>query len=225
MLSHTNLLATLKGGIERRERFHIAAKTTDRHCSFLPMAHLYERTVLMASFLQGTQVAYCPIPEKLFEYYPLVKPTTACMVPRVLNKVYDTIMAEVGKSKIKRFLVSQALHNEQPTLFSRFIFRKVKNLFGGELDCMVIGSAPTTPEVLHFFRIALDIPILDGYGQTESTISGTSTHMIDTSCGTVGSPLPTVEIKLIDVPGTNYRSNNNQGEICIRGPIVFKGKF
>ena len=55
------------------------------------------------------------------------------MVPRILNKVYDTIMAEVGKSKIKRFLISQALHIEKPSLFSRFVFRKVKNLFGGEV--------------------------------------------------------------------------------------------
>ncbi len=225
MLSHTNILAVVKGNIDRRERANIAAKTTNRHCSFLPMAHLYERLVLLSNFLHGTQVAFCPIPEKIFEYYPLVKPTNICMVPRVLNKIYDTIMAEVGKSKIKRFLISQALHNEQPTLFTRLIFRKIRKLFGGEVFVMVTGSAPITPEVLHFFRIALDIPVIEGYGQTESTVAGTSTHLIDTSCGTVGSPVPSVEIKLIDVPGTNYRSNNNQGEICMRGPSIFKGTF
>jgi long-chain acyl-CoA synthetase len=225
ILSHTNILSTIKGNINRRERANVAAEPTNRHCSFLPLAHLFERLILMNNFLHGTQVAYCPIPEKLFEYYPLIKPTNVCMVPRVLNKVYDTIMAEVSKSKIKRFLISQALHNEQPTLFSRFIFRKIRKLFGGEVFVMVTGSAPITPEVLHFFRIALDIPIIEGYGQTESTAAGTSTHMIDTSCGTVGSPVPSVEIKLIDVPGTNYRSNNNQGEICIRGPTIFKGKY
>jgi long-chain acyl-CoA synthetase len=218
-------LAVVKGNIDRRERANIAAKTTNRHCSFLPMAHLYERLVLLSNFLHGTQVAFCPIPEKIFEYYPLVKPTNICMVPRVLNKIYDTIMAEVGKSKIKRFLISQALHNEQPTLFTRLIFRKIRKLFGGEVFVMVTGSAPITPEVLHFFRIALDIPVIEGYGQTESTVAGTSTHLIDTSCGTVGSPVPSVEIKLIDVPGTNYRSNNNQGEICMRGPSIFKGTF
>jgi long-chain acyl-CoA synthetase len=225
MLSHTNILSTLKGNINRRERAHITADTNNRYCSFLPLAHLYERFVLLNNFFHGTQVAYCPIPEKIFEYYPLVKPTNICMVPRVLNKVYDTVMAEVSKSKIKRFLISQALHNEQPTLFSRLIFRKIKKLFGGEVIVMATGSAPITPEVLHFFRIALDIPIIEGYGQTESSIAGTGTHMIDTSCGTVGTPVPSVEIKLIDVPGTNYRSNNNQGEICIRGPTIFKGKY
>ncbi|CAF3426018.1 unnamed protein product [Rotaria sp. Silwood1] len=225
MLSHTNLLATLKGNNDRRQRAKIDAQPSNRHCSFLPMAHLYERLVLLHYFLHGSQIVFCPIPEKLFEYYPIVKPTNISMVPRILNKVYDTIMTEVGKSKIKRFLISQALHNEQPTLFSRFIFRKVKNLFGGEVFAMGTGSAPIPPEVLHFFRIALDIPIVEGYGQTESTAAGTITHVTDTSCGTVGSPVPSVEIKLIDVPNTNYQANNNQGEICIRGPTIFKGYY
>jgi long-chain acyl-CoA synthetase len=225
MLSHNNFLATIKGNIDRRERAHIAADCKNRHCSFLPMAHIYERLVLISNFLHGTQVVFCPVPEKVFEYYPIVKPTNICMVPRVLNKVYDTIMGEIGKSRLKRFLVTQALHNDQPSLFSRFIFRRVKKLFGGEAFAMLTGSAPITPEVLHFFRIALDIPIVEGYGQTESTAAGTSTHLTDVSSGTVGSPVLSVEIKLVDVPDTNYRSDNNQGEICIRGPTIFKGKI
>ncbi|CAF3411761.1 unnamed protein product [Rotaria sp. Silwood1] len=225
ILSHTNFLATVKGGIERRQRANIEIPSTSRHCSFLPMVHIYERLNLLGSFLRGTQVVFCPIPEKLFEYYSIVRPTGIAMVPRVLNKIYDTIMTEVGKSKIKCFLISCALYHDQPTLFSRFIFRKVKNLFGGQAISMGTGSAPITPEVLHFFRIALDIPIIEGYGQTESTAAGTSTHIGDMSCGTVGSPGAAVEIKLIDVPGTNYRSNNNQGEICMRGPTIFKGYY
>jgi long-chain acyl-CoA synthetase len=225
MLSHTNILATVKGGMDRRDRAGRSTAITSRHCSFLPMAHVMERFILIGNFFNGIQVIFCPKPEKLFEYYPIVKPTTISMVPRVLNKVYDKVMAEAGKSKIKRFLITQALHNERPTLYSRFIFRKVKDLFGGEATSMSVGSAPITPEVLHFFRIALDIPILQGYGQTESTAAGASTHITDMSGDTVGTPSPSVEIKLIDVPGTNYRSNNNQGEICIRGATVFKGGY
>ena len=136
MLSHTNFMSSIKGSTDRRERANVAAETSNRHCSFLPMAHLYERMVLIGTFLHGAQVVYCPIPEKLFEYYPFVKPTNVSMVPRILNKVYDTVMTEVGKSKIKRFLITQALHNEHPTLFSRFIFRKVRNLFGGEVGLL-----------------------------------------------------------------------------------------
>jgi long-chain acyl-CoA synthetase len=223
MLSHENILATIKGIVDRRQRTNMKGTTSHRHCSFLPMAHLYERLNLIYNFLCGSQIACCPIPERIFEYYPIVKPTFAPMVPRILNKVYDTIMAEVNKSKIKRFLISQALYFEKPSLFSRLVFRKVKNLFGGEVLMMLTGSAPITPEVLHFFRIALGVPVVEAYGQTESTASGSTTHIMDLSCGAVGAPGPIAEIKLIDVPGTNYRSSNNQGEICIRGPAVFKG--
>ncbi|CAF0918624.1 unnamed protein product [Adineta ricciae] len=225
MLTHTNILATVKGVLDRRQRGNLNPTSNHRHCSFLPLAHLYERIVLIINFIQGSQVAYCPIPERLFEYYAIIKPTGSSTVPRILNKVYDTIMTEVNKSKVKRFLINQALHNDKPSLFSRLIFRKVRNLFGGELTVMVTGSAPITHDVLHFFRIALDIPIIEAYGQTESTASATTTHAIDRSCGMVGSPVAVVDIKLIDVPGTNYRSENNQGEVCIRGPCVFKGYY
>jgi len=217
------MLAAVKALLERRLRSNIVVTHMDRHVAFLPLAHLYERLSLALAFLLGVQVVYCPIPEKLFEYFAIVKPTTVGMVPRILNKVYDTIMAEVNKSKIKRFLISQALHNDKPSLFSRFIFRKVKNLFGGEVKVMLTGSAPITPEVLHFFRIALGATVSEGYAQTESSGTGTITHASDLSCGIVGTPVCNTEIKLIDVPGTNYRSNNNQGEVCIRGPGVFKG--
>jgi len=223
MLSHTNILATIKGIIDRRDRSGTVATSNHRHCSFLPMAHLYERITLIYNFLNGSQIACCPIPERIFEYYPIIKPTTISMVPRILNKVYDTIMTEVNKSKIKRFLISQALYFDKPSFFSRLVFRKVKNVFGGEATAMITGSAPITSEVLHFFRIALDAPIVEAYGQTESTAAGTTTHVADLSCGKVGAPGPIVEIKLIDVPDTNYRSNNNQGEICLRGPAIFKG--
>lgn len=223
MLSHNNFLSTIKGLYDRRVRTNMEVETSHRHASFLPMAHLYERINLMFNFLNGSQIACCPVPERIFEYYPIVKPTVISMVPRILNKVYDTIMSEVKKSKIKRFLITQALYFEKPSAFSRVIFRKVKNLFGGEAIIMVTGSAPITRDVLHFFRIALDIPIVEAYGQTESSAVGTTTHVNDLTCGKVGAPGAIAEIKLIDVPNTNYRSNNNQGEICVRGPCVFKG--
>src|SRR5690349_1633135 len=142
MLSHANILATIKGLIDRRQRTDASATPLHRHCSFLPMAHLYERINLIYYFLHGSQIACCPVPERLFEYYQIIKPTVVAMVPRILNKVYDTIMTEVNKSKIKRFLITQALYFEKPSIFSRLIFRKVKNLFGGEALFLVTGSAP-----------------------------------------------------------------------------------
>ncbi|CAF1133663.1 unnamed protein product [Rotaria sp. Silwood1] len=134
-------------------------------------------------------------------------------------------MDEVAKSKIKRFLVKQALWKEKSSFLSRIILQKVKQLYGGKVSVMVSASAPLSRDVLRFFCIALDIPIYEIFGQTESSGISTATHVIDMSYGVVGMPICTVEIEPIDVPGTNYRSDNNQGEICIRGLTVFKGKL
>jgi long-chain acyl-CoA synthetase len=223
MLSHDNLLASTRGNLIRLDRANIKKPVTNRHCSFLPMAHIFERFVILQILLKGTEVVFCPAPEKLIEYLSKVKPTQASVVPRILNKVYDTVMTDVNKSKLKQLLVKQALR-EQPPFLSRFVFRKLRDLFGGDLKGIITGSAPLKPDVLHFFRVALDIPIIEGYGQTESSAAGSTTHPIDMSYGTVGSPGLNIEIKLIDVPGTIYRSEMNQGEVCLRGPTIFKGK-
>ena len=223
MLSHENLLAASKGNVLRIERANLKDSVTIRHCSILPLAHIFERFILLSALLRGNQVVFCPSPDKLLEYFSVVKPTQVTVVPRILNKIYDSVMTEVNKSKIKQYLVQQSLRRDESWWLSRLIFSKVKHLFGGELKAMFTGSAPITRDVLHFFRIALNIPIMTGFGQTESTACGTSTHAGDTSFDIVGSPVATVEIKLIDVPHTNYRSDANQGEICLRGPTIFKG--
>lgn len=224
MLSHENLLAASKGNILRQERANLKGLVTIRHCSVLPMAHILEQFILLGMFLRGVQVVFCPTPEKIVPYFTVVKPTQLTLVPRILNKIFDTVMTEVSKSKFKEYIVQQALKREESWWLSRLVFHKVKKLFGGEIKALFTGGAALAPNVLHFFRIALDVPLMTGYGQTESTACGTTTHAGDMSCDTIGSPAATVEIKLIDVPDTNYRCDMNQGEICIRGPTVFKGK-
>lgn len=225
MITHENFMAGMKATIDREKLSNILCNPSDRHCSFLPVSHLYEQAALLLMFINGCQIVCCPTPEKLLEYYALVKPTRIFMVPRVLNKIYDKVMDEVGKSKVKSFLVHQALKKDKSSFLSSVLFRKLKRLFGGEISSILSASAPVSRDVLRFFRIALDVPIYEIYGQTEATGVNISTHVIDTSGGSVGTPVCTVEVKLIDVPETNYRSENNQGEICIRGPCVFKGKI
>ena len=88
--------------------------------------------------------------------------------------------------------------------------------------------APSTPKVLDFFRIVLGIPLSEGYGQTENCAGCAISLPGDYRSGPVGPPLPSCEIKLIDVPTMNYFVNdqpNPRGEICLRGPIVTPGYY
>jgi long-chain acyl-CoA synthetase len=98
---------------------------------------------------------------------------------------------------------------------------------------MVTGSAPISKEILDFLRVCFSCPILEGYGQTECCAASAVTRSDDLIGGTVGGPVAACEIKLVDVPSLKYSSkdkdeNGNplpRGEICCRGPILFKGYF
>ena len=85
MISHENLLATAKGHLIRLDQANVKKPLLDRHCSFLPMAHIYERFILLQAVLRGTQIVFCPALDQLPHYLSLVKPTQAFVVPRVLN--------------------------------------------------------------------------------------------------------------------------------------------
>mmetsp|Transcript_7353 Transcript_7353/g.15183 ORF Transcript_7353/g.15183 Transcript_7353/m.15183 type:complete len:340 (-) Transcript_7353:207-1226(-) len=120
--------------------------------------------------------------------------------------------------------------------WDRILFHKIKKALG--LDCvrlMVSGSAPLSPKVMTFFRCLLGVPVLEGYGQTEGSAAATISSPDDiTSVGHVGGPTGCVEVVLFDVPEMGYLSTDTshngepcrgRGEICIRGPNVFKGYY
>ena len=93
---------------------------------------------------------------------------------------------------------------------------------------MATGSAPISMDVLNFLKVAFCCPILEGYGQTESTAASCVTMPDDPIAGHVGGPLPCMKIRLRDIPEMGYLSNdtpNPRGEICFKGPAVFKGYF
>jgi long-chain acyl-CoA synthetase len=102
---------------------------------------------------------------------------------------------------------------------------------------MITGSAPLAPAVMDFLRAVFGVPVVEGYGQTENGASGTSTDPMDYTTGHVGVPSPASEIALFDVPEMGYMStdkvhkgDNNvpcrgRGEICMRGPNLFKGYY
>lgn len=214
MITHENVLATIKSETDRRRRENIFLEPSDRHVSILPMSHCFERLNILLLLLSGAQIVFCSSQEKLLDYMALVKPTRLYIVPRLLNNIYEKHIIRISteansqKNQVNPLLVSE----------------KVKKMFGGLVKSMLTASASIAPEILDFFRVALGIRVTESYAQTESVGAGTWIYATDiTNYGTVGVPTPTAEIKLIDVDGTPYKSSQQQGEICIRGPSVFKG--
>jgi len=159
-------------------------------------------------------------------------------------RVYDVILDGIAKKGIiTRVLVNRAInaklanYNKNGSLhhaiWDRLVCNKFKGALGGQVRLMMTGSAPISSTTLNFLKVCFSCPILEGYGQTESCAACTITAIADYSGGNVGGPITSAEIKLVDAPLLNYLSTDKdeegnptpRGEICIRGPLLFKGYF
>lgn len=178
---------------------------------------------------------------KLREDLALLRPTFMVSVPRLLNRFYDMMkqllsmekgtaktLAEWGLQK-KLQQVGTYTH----TYYDKIVFDKFKDILGGRVRFMITGSAPIAKDVLHFLKVCFCCPIIEGYGQTETTAPATLTWLFDPDCGQVGPPYPSCEIKLVDVPEMGYYSTDKnsdgesqpRGEVCFKGHCVFKGYY
>ena len=110
-------------------------------------------------------------------------------------------------------------------IWERLVFNKIKAKLGGRVRVMTTGSAPISAEVLDFLRAAFSCEVVEGYGMTEGGVMS-STAPGETEGGNVGPPAVVNEIKLVSVPEMNYTTSDKpfaRGEICVRGPSVFRG--
>ncbi|XP_011360573.1 long-chain-fatty-acid--CoA ligase 6 isoform X4 [Pteropus vampyrus] len=159
-------------------------------------------------------------------------PTIFPVVPRLLNRMYDKIFSQAD-TPLKRWLLEFAAKRKQAevrsgiirndSIWDELFFNKIQASLGGCVRMIVTGAAPASPEVLGFLRAALGCQVYEGYGQTECTAGCTFTTPGDWTSGHVGAPLPCNHIKLVDVEELNYWTRKGEGEICVRGPNVFKG--
>uniref|UniRef100_A0A8C7BMS6 Long-chain-fatty-acid--CoA ligase n=1 Tax=Neovison vison TaxID=452646 RepID=A0A8C7BMS6_NEOVI len=159
-------------------------------------------------------------------------PTIFPVVPRLLNRMYDKIFSQAD-TPLKRWLLEFAAKRKQAevrsgiirndSIWDELFFNKIQASLGGCVRMIVTGAAPASPAVLGFLRAALGCQVYEGYGQTECTAGCTFTTPGDWTSGHVGAPLPCNHIKLIDVEELNYWTSKGEGEICVRGPNVFKG--
>ncbi|KAG0140300.1 hypothetical protein CROQUDRAFT_674731 [Cronartium quercuum f. sp. fusiforme G11] len=210
----------------------------EMYLSYLPLSHIFERFAQSICFAVGQPIAFaCGDNLRLIEDIQLVKPTRFVSVPRVLNRVYQAIQAQLNtpglKSKLARYALSTKLQRLKDTgdhthwLWDLIVFKKVKEALGGKIRLIASGSAPIAPEVLEFLKVAFVTKVIEGYGATEN--AGTATRCLTEDPepeGTVGPPQVGLEFKLVDVPDMKYFVTDKpfpRGEICVRGEVCIPG--
>ena len=216
----------------------------DIYLSFLPLAHIMETLIMAVLVSRGIPIGfYNGDAKKLTEDAKILRPTCMCGVPKIFQRVYDaindilkkqpTIVKKIFKTaidlKMKDYSEKGMLTN---ILWDYTVFKKVRDVLGGRMRFMLIGSAPMDDYVLNFLRCALSCEIVEGYGQTEDAAGILLTKTYDPVAGHLGGPGYSTELKLIDVPDLEYKSTDvdpetgkwrPRGELCVRGPILFKG--
>jgi len=112
--------------------------------------------------------------------------------------------------------------------YDNLVFKKMKALLGGRVKCMITGSAPIDLEVLNFLKVNFCVPVLEGYGLTETSGGTSITNVNDPVAGHVGGPLEMCKFRLRDVPEMNYKHTNKpypEGELQIKGANVTAGYY
>jgi long-chain acyl-CoA synthetase len=230
MIRHRNYYAMVQKGDELEERL---TQPGDLMLLYLPLAHNYGRLLHLSAAYIGFTIAFLPDPQRAAVELPRVRPTLFPSVPRVYEKVHTAVLAKFEEETgLRRKLVDWALvvgyrvsrlrQAKQPVprallaqhkLADKLVYSKVKARLGGRLRVANAGGAPLSREIAEFFH-AIDILILEGYGLSEVTTAATVNRHDDFRFGTVGKPLPGVEIRIAD-----------DGEILIRSNTVFAGYY
>ncbi|KAM9531361.1 long-chain-fatty-acid--CoA ligase 6 isoform 3-T3 [Guaruba guarouba] len=232
MLTHGNVVADFSGFLKVTES-QWSPTCEDVHISYLPLAHMFERMVQSVVYCHGGRIGFFQGDIRLLsDDMKALRPTIFPVVPRLLNRMYDKIFSQADTS-LKRWVLEFAARRKKAevrkgiirndSLWDKLFFNKIQASLGGCVRMIVTGAAPASPTVLGFLRAALGCQVYEGYGQTECTAGCTFTTPGDWTSGHVGAPLPCNLIKLKDVEELNYFASKGEGEICVKGPNVFKG--
>ncbi|XP_044589098.1 long-chain-fatty-acid--CoA ligase 5 isoform X1 [Cotesia glomerata] len=234
MLSHQNVMAGVCAVLLQLGDHRPTSK--DVMISFLPLAHMLERCCENGMYIVGGSVGfYSGDIKQLPEDMKALRPTVMPAVPRLLNRLYDKVQAELQSSFFKRMIFNMGISSKEAEIkkciirsnsfWDKLVFKKIQESMGGRLRLIVVGSAPLAGNVLTFARCALGCLIVEGYGQTECCAPITLTIQGDYIPEHVGPPVACCCVKLVDVPEMEYWAANNQGEVCVKGTNVFYGYY
>ncbi|MDE0315609.1 MAG: long-chain fatty acid--CoA ligase [Candidatus Poribacteria bacterium] len=229
MLTHANFLSNFKAC-----KSLIDVSETDVLLSFLPLSHVFERLGgHYVPLFSGAKIAYAESTFTVAQNMQEVSPTVMLSVPRLYETMHDRVLRAVQagsslKQKIFHWGVSvgsavssKIQQGEKPSVLlqlkqniaDKLVFAKLKAATGGQLRFFVSGGAALPKSIAEFFHAA-GILILEGYGLTETSPVISMNHPAKWKFGTVGAPVPGVEVQIAE-----------DGEILTRGPHVMKGYF
>jgi long-chain acyl-CoA synthetase len=222
MLTHGNIAANQNYAAAEYD-----FNNTDACISFLPLSHITARALDYVMYGRGAQVAYVSQFDKLPQAMKEVQPTVFVGVPRVYEKIRQAVEQKSSISPVKKRILGWALKTgsgkrtavysgQRPTgvswkLAGKLVYSKVREAFGGRVRYFVSGGAPLGIDTASWFADA-GIPVWEGYGLTETSPVIALNSPMAQKMGSVGKPLPNVELKFA-----------NDGELLVRGPGVFPG--
>jgi long-chain acyl-CoA synthetase len=228
MLTHSNLVSNLVSSTS-----HLSFGSQDTALSVLPLSHVFERQAMYTYLYRGMAVYYAESLETIGPNLREVRPTILVGVPRIFEKIYARIRertAEKGRLSVallswavsvaRDYAMCLVFHRPpsvwlklKHTIADRLVFSRWKAAFGGRIRLLVSGGA-ALPEDLGYIYLGAGIPIIDGYGLTETSPVITTATLEDNRIGSVGKPIPNVQIRIaVD------------GEIETRGPNVMRGYY
>ena len=226
MLSHHNIMSNLLEAAVR-----VPCKAGDKSLSFLPLNHIYERMLTYMMMYSSIGIHYAESMETIGENLKEIKPQVFSTVPRLLEKVYDKIVAKgMELTGLKRKLFFWALdlglryefkeangwwYETQLKWANKLIFSKWREALGGNVQAIVSGAAALQPRLARVFWAA-KIPVLEGYGLTETSpviaVNYLATGQVE--FGTVGPVLDSVELRIAE-----------DGEILCKGTNIMQGYY
>ena len=230
MLTHSNFAAVVTA---HKQRFNLQNMHGTRSMAFLPLSHVYERAWTIFVLSQGGEVVALDNPKDILTALKETKPTALCSVPRLYEKIYQSVNTTINQSSgIKKKLINKALlvgkqyaekkRNRdtmplslklQHAFYEKIVFKKIKSEFGGRLNFLPVGGAMIKKEISEFMH-AIGMPVIVGYGLTETSATVTCYPRENYEHGSVGSVLPGIEIKI-----------GADDEILVKSDGVMKGYY
>lgn len=204
----------------------------DVFLSFLPLSHLYERSAgHWDPIYRGCTIFYAKSVKTVMEDVMDAKPTVIVSVPRMYEKIAQSVKEASSTSAIKKIIFSWAMKAGEKHLYlkhkkiksayadfkysiaEKLVFDKIKQRLGGSIRCPISGGSPISTDTLKFFEI-IGLKIAEGYGMTECHLIISLTDKEQSVYGSCGKPIPGVEIKI-----------SEDGEVLVRGETVMKGYY